>query len=214
MQPTSAKQLNTFDIIYIDKKTSYPEALSQQEEAVQKVLSGHKETLFMVEHPALYTAGSSAKAADYLGKNAIPVINSGRGGQYTYHGPGQRVAYPILDLRTRGRDLRNYITMLQTWLVNTLKTFDINAYSADDVGVWVKTPQGEAKIAAIGVRVRKWVTFHGIALNIHPDLSHFEGIIPCGIQNKGVTSMHALGCNATMEEVDKALIAAFYKQFA
>lgn len=215
MPNTAAKPLPApFELRYIGQDTPYLDVLAQQEETVAGILAGTApETLLMVEHPPLYTAGSSAAEGDYLGYQGIPVIHTGRGGKFTYHGPGQRVAYPILDLRPRDRDLRRYISTLQQWLIDSLAEFDITAHTRDEVGVWVDTPQGPQKIAAIGVRVRKWIAFHGIALNIHPDLTHFRGIVPCGISQFGVTSMAALGVNATMAEVDAVLLKNFKKSF-
>ncbi len=202
-----------FDLEYVGKDQQYMDVLAKQEATVQTVFDGGKEKVFMVEHHPVYTAGSSAADDEHLKINDIPVVSAGRGGRYTYHGPGQRVVYPILDLRNRGRDLRKYICDLQKWLINTLAEFGIEAYAADEIGVWVKTPKGEAKIAAIGVRVRKWVAFHGIALNVDPNLEHFKGIIPCGIMTKGVTSMRELGFEGTLEDVDKVLLEKFTEQF-
>ena len=202
-----------FDLEYVGQEQPYMDVLAQQEAAVQAVFDGGKEHVFMVEHHPVYTAGSSAADDEHLKINDIPVVNAGRGGRFTYHGPGQRVVYPILDLRKRGRDLRKYVCDLQKWLIATLAEFGIEAYSADEIGVWVRTPKGEAKIAAIGVRVRKWVAFHGIALNVDPNLDHFKGIIPCGIMTKGVTSMRQLGFEGTMEDVDKVLLEKFTEQF-
>lgn len=203
-------------IEYISPKTSYEDALEMQESRVAKVIEGtEKETLFMVEHAPVYTCGTSADIEkDVLGTKQIPVVKTGRGGQITYHGPGQRVVYPILDLSKRNKDLRKYICNLQKWIIHTLKEFGIEAYSSDDVGVWVKTERGEEKIAAIGVRVRKWITFHGIALNVNPKLEDYKGIVPCGISEKGVTSMEALGVDVSMEEVDKKLIELFPLYFS
>ena len=202
-----------FDLEYVGQDQQYMDVLAKQEATVQTVFDGGKEKIFMVEHHPVYTAGSSAADDEHLKINDIPVVSAGRGGRYTYHGPGQRVVYPILDLRNRGRDLRKYICDLQKWLINTLAEFGIEAYAADEIGVWVKTPKGEAKIAAIGVRVRKWVAFHGIALNVDPNLEHFKGIIPCGIMTKGVTSMRELGFEGTLEDVDKVLLHKFKEQF-
>ena len=202
-----------FDLAYIGQEQDYRDVLTQQEATVQTVFDGGKEKVFMVEHHPVYTAGSSAAEDEHLKINDIPVVSAGRGGRFTYHGPGQRVVYPILDLRKRGRDLRKYIQDLQSWLIATLAEFGIEAYAADEIGVWVRTPQGEAKVAAIGVRVRKWVAFHGIALNVDPNLEHFKGIIPCGIMTKGVTSMRQLGFTGTMEDVDKVLLEKFIEQF-
>ena len=202
-----------FELEYVGTDQQYMDVLAKQEAVVQTVFDGGKEKVFMVEHHPVYTAGSSAADDEHLKINDIPVVSAGRGGRYTYHGPGQRVVYPILDLRNRGRDLRKYICDLQKWLINTLAEFGIEAYAADEIGVWVKSPKGEAKIAAIGVRVRKWVAFHGIALNVGPNLEHFKGIIPCGIMTKGVTSMRELGFEGTMEDVDKVLLEKFTEQF-
>ncbi len=210
MPATSA---NTFDAQYIGTDISYLDVLAIQEQAVADVLAGSNEKLFFVEHAPVYTAGTSAIDSDYLGNNDIPVIPTGRGGKYTYHGTGQRVVYPIINLQQRTPDLRKYVSDLQDWLIDTLAIFGIKAFTSDEIGVWVNTPMGEQKIAAIGVRVRKWVTFHGIALNVNPDLNHFKGIIPCGLTNKGVASMQSLGCNATMAEVDKVLLDEFVKRF-
>jgi lipoyl(octanoyl) transferase len=202
-----------FDVQHVGQETPYLDVQAMQEQAVADVLAGGREKLFFVEHAPVYTAGSSAVDADYLGVNQIPVIKTGRGGKLTYHGPGQRVVYPIIDLRPRGRDLRKYIASLQNWLIESLAEFGIKAFTNDDVGVWVNTPRGDEKIAAIGVRVRKWIAFHGIALNVHPDLEHFKGIIPCGIVGKGVTSMEALGVKASLEDVDKVLLEKFTDNF-
>ena len=166
--------------------------------------------VWLVEHPPLYTAGTSTKSDDLLDAR-FPVFEAGRGGQYTYHGPGQRIAYVMLDLKKRGRDVGTYIHNLEKWLITALESFGVKALVRPErVGLWVERGMGrEDKIAAIGVRVRHWVTFHGIALNVDPDLSHFGGIIPCGIQEHGVTSLWALGHTPTLEEVDSALMAAW-----
>lgn len=176
------------------------------------------ELVWLVEHPPLYTAGTSAKAGDLLDGERFPVHQTGRGGQYTYHGPGQRVAYVMVDLHRRGRDLRSYVCNLEQWVISTLARFDIaGERRSGRVGIWVDRGNGrEDKIAAIGVRVRHWVTYHGIALNVSPDLSHFEGIVPCGIAdaNLGVTSFADLGVDATMDDVDQALRNTFGEVFA
>lgn len=193
-------------ISYISTDMPYDEAQKLQEDKVAEIID-HKtsEHLFFVEHSPIFTCGSSAQDTDLLNIGDIPAVKTGRGGKITYHGPGQRVLYPILDLRERGRDLRKYICMLQTWIINTLDHYGIEAHGDDDVGVWVTTPDGEKKIAAIGVRVRKWVTFHGIALNVHPDMEHFTRIVPCGIEGKGVTSMRELGFMGDLASVDSIL---------
>jgi len=203
------------DIEYINPEMPYLDVVARQETAVADILQNNgPERLFFCEHTPVYTLGSSAKESDVLGKSDIPVVKTGRGGQVTYHGPGQRVVYPILDLRKRERDIRAYIRQLQKCLTETLAELGIHAYCRDEIGVWVDTDRGPEKIAAIGVRVRKWITFHGIALNVNPNLDHFKGIVPCGISDMGVTSLKKLGVNVTMEEVDKVLIKNFEKTFS
>lgn len=178
--------------------------------------------LWMLEHPPLYTAGTSAKPSDLLDATRFPVYETGRGGQFTYHGPGQRVVYAMLDMKLPSPfnpdgapDVRGYVTFLETWLINTLAHFGLKGRTyGDRVGVWVDDGKGgEAKIAALGIRIRHWVSFHGIALNIHPDLTHFGGIVPCGISDHGVTSLHALGIKVSMDEVDKVLKMEFVKLY-
>lgn len=169
------------------------------------------ERLWLLEHPPIYTAGTSAQDGDLVDPR-FPVHRSGRGGQYTYHGPGQRVAYVMLDLKRRGSDVRAYVAGLEEWLIGTLAGFGIHGERREDrVGVWVKRPgeDREDKIAAIGVRVRHWVSFHGISLNVNPDLSHFSGIVPCGVREHGVTSLADQGIDVQMPDVDRALIASF-----
>jgi lipoyl(octanoyl) transferase len=166
------------------------------------------------EHPPLYTAGSSAESGDLLAAHRFPVYHVGRGGKYTYHGPGQRVIYALMDLRARDRDVRAHVWRLEEWVIRVLADFGvIGDRRADRIGVWVVQGGREEKIAAIGVRVRRWVTFHGLALNVNPDLSHFEGIVPCGIKGYGVTSLHALGLPATMAEVDARFKAHYEALF-
>jgi lipoyl(octanoyl) transferase len=176
------------------------------------------ELVWLLEHPPLYTAGTSARDADLIEPDRFPVYRSGRGGQYTYHGPGQRVAYVMLDLKRRGEDIRAFVAALEDWLIATLAEFNVKGERREDrVGVWVRRPEKgqnvEDKIAAIGIRVRHWVTFHGISLNVDPDLSHFSGIVPCGVQEHGVTSLVDLGLPVTMEDADIALKQAFAKVF-
>jgi len=177
------------------------------------------EAVWLVEHPPLYTAGTSAIESDLLQPQRFPVYDAGRGGQYTYHGPGQRVAYVMLDLRERGRDVHRLVTNLEGWIVETLAAFNIEAECrpAPRIGVWVKRPDKgvlrEDKIAALGIRVSRWVTFHGISLNVAPDLTHYDGIVPCGISDQGVTSFEDLGHLVSMEEVDSALRLAFENRF-
>jgi len=173
------------------------------------------ERVWLLEHPALYTAGTSADSRDLIDPDRFPVFKTGRGGQYTYHGPGQRVGYFMLDLKTRGRDVRAFVAGLEDLVITTLADFNVAAdRRAGRIGVWVNLPDGsEAKIAAIGVRIRRWVSFHGISINVNPDLSHFSGIVPCGIAEHGVTSLEALSISATMTELDAALQNNFTKIF-
>jgi lipoyl(octanoyl) transferase len=198
--------------------TEYPAALEAMAARVSAIQQGGEELSWLVEHPPLYTLGTSARPADVLGTDPIPTYETGRGGQVTYHGPGQQVAYVLRDLKAHageaGPDLRAYVQDLEQWLILTLREFDIEGFIREGrVGVWVNTPRGEAKIAALGVRVQKWVTSHGVALNVAPDLSHYAGIVPCGIREFGVTSFKELGVNATMDEVRTTLQRNFVKVF-
>ena len=189
----------------------YTDAVARMEAQAEAIRAGTAgELVWLVEHPPLYTAGTSANGADLL-EAQFPVYKSGRGGQYTYHGPGQRVVYVMLDLASRGPDVRGHVQRLERWMIATLATFGVTGVTrCDRIGVWVVHPDGrEDKIGAIGVRVRRWVTLHGMALNVAPDLSHFGGIVPCGIRQHGVTSLKALGVAATMRHVDAALAATF-----
>ncbi len=202
--------------IVSDRLIEYPEAVEFMEKRVAEIRAGNApEAVWLLEHPPLYTAGTSAKSADLLQPDRFPVYESGRGGQYTYHGPGQRVAYVMLDLHNRGRDVRCYVRDLENWVIRTLASFGVKGEIRDGrVGIWVDRGMGrEDKIGAIGVRVRHWITFHGISLNIDPDLSHFTGIVPCGITQYGVTSLWDLGHTPTLEEVDMALKHCFHEQF-
>jgi len=185
------------------------------EERADAIAAGcANELVWLVEHPPIYTAGTSANPADLIDAR-FPVFKTGRGGQFTYHGPGQRVVYLILDLKRRKPDVRAFVRDLEEWLIRTLATLGVKGERRTDrVGIWVVQQNGrEDKIAAIGVRVRRWVTFHGIALNVAPDLSHFSGIVPCGVREHGVTSLAALGIDASMGEVDAALKGAFETVF-
>ena len=192
----------------------YLEAVSAMEARVEGI-SNHTcaEQVWLLEHPAIYTAGTSAKDSDIV-KAHFPVFKSGRGGQATYHGPGQRVAYVMLNLQARGADVRGFVCDLEEWLIRTLKKFGVNGERRDGrVGIWVCNKDREEKIAAIGVRLRRWVTFHGVSLNVDPDLSHYSGIVPCGIKEHGVTSLSALGISAKMPEVDSVLRDSFGEIF-
>jgi lipoyl(octanoyl) transferase len=199
---------------------AYPDAVAAMEARVAAIAAGEApECVWLVEHPPLYTAGTSARPEDLLAPR-FPVFETGRGGQYTYHGPGQRVAYIMLDLRRRQPDVRAFVTALEAWIIGTLAAFSLTGFTDPArVGVWVKRsdkgPGHEDKIAAIGIRLRRWVSFHGISLNVEPDLSHFSGIVPCGIGEAryGVTSLVDLGIPITMPEADDALRRAFLPVF-
>jgi len=201
---------------------AYPDAAAAMDARVAAISEGRAgELAWLIEHPPLYTAGTSARPEDLLSADRFPVFRSPRGGQFTYHGPGQRVVYVMLDLNRRGRDLRAYVGALEAWLIASLAAFGLRGETREDrVGVWIdrRAPGGaprEDKIAAIGVRVRRWVTFHGVAFNVEPDLSHFSGIVPCGVSERGfgVTSLVDLGLPVTMADADTALRGAFEAVF-
>ena len=182
------------------------------EQRVAFIRSGRADELvWLLEHPPLYTAGASAKPSDLIDSDALPVYATGRGGQYTYHGPGQRIAYVMLDLRRRRRDVRAFVYSLEQWIIETLKRFSVTGERRPGrVGIWIDRGAGrEAKIAAVGVRVRHWITFHGVSLNVEPNLDHYAGIIPCGVAEHGVTSLVDLGIPATMADIDGALMETF-----
>jgi lipoyl(octanoyl) transferase len=198
----------------------YAETLAAMEDRVARIAAGTApEAIWLLEHPPLYTAGTSSRAEDLTDPGRFPVHVAGRGGQYTYHGPGQRVAYVMLDLNSRGRDVRQFVCALENWVIGTLADFNIKGERRTGrVGVWVSradrpaNPDGtlrEDKIAAIGVKLRKWVSFHGISINVEPDLDHFGGIVPCGIREHGVTSLVDLGLPVTMSDLDVALRRRF-----
>ena len=200
--------------------TDYDMALRTMEARVAGITDGTaNEAIWLLEHPPLYTAGTSAKPADLIDPHRFPVHEARRGGEYTYHGPGQRVVYVMLDVGKRGRDVRKFVQDLERWVIATLDTFNVKGEIRDGrVGVWVERPEkppqpdgspAEDKIAAIGIRLRKWVSFHGLSINLDPDLSHFEGIVPCGISDHGVTSLVDLGLPVTMNDLDVALKQAF-----
>jgi lipoyl(octanoyl) transferase len=203
-----------------ERPVPYPEAVAAMQARVEAILDGRAgELVWLLEHPPLYTAGVSAKASDLLDARRFPVFESERGGQFTYHGPGQRVAYVMLDLRERGRDVRRFVQALEAWVIGALAEFNVQGEVRDGrVGVWVERrapdlPPREDKIAAIGVKLRRWVSFHGVSLNVEPDLAHFAGIVPCGISEHGVTSLVDLGLPVTLTEADAALQASFKRVF-
>ncbi len=202
------------------RPVGYLEAVAAMETRAAAIADGVAgELVWLLEHPPLYTAGVSSKPADLLAPDRFPVFQSGRGGQHTYHGPGQRVVYVMLDLRERGRDVHAFVRALEAWITLALAAFNVEGQVRPGrVGVWVERRQAgaaprEDKIAAIGVRIRRWVSFHGISLNVEPDLDHFDGIVPCGIREHGVTSLVDLGLPVTMDEVDAALKASFARVF-
>ncbi len=199
-----------------DDLVDYDQGLAAMEARVADIVEGRApEKIWLLEHPPLYTAGTSADPAELVDSNIFPVYDAGRGGRYTYHGPGQRVAYVMLDLRRRGRDVRRHVHNLEAWIIATLERYNIRGERREGrVGIWVDRGGGrEDKIAAIGVRVRHWVTFHGISLNVEPDLGHYQGIVPCGIEDQGVTSLVDLGIPVTMAEVDTVLRQTFVDVF-
>ena len=209
--PPVATPLNAVEWRVERAPVAYPRAVAEMEARVAGIRAGEiPEMVWLLEHPALFTAGTSARPDDLTGLIDLPVFPTGRGGEYTYHGPGQRVAYVMLDLKARGPDVRAHVDRLEAWLIATLAEFGVQGERRDDrVGVWVRDGTGEAKIAAIGVRIRRWVSYHGVSLNVAPELDHYRGIVPCGIREHGVTSLAALGVSATMDDVDAALRRTF-----
>jgi len=209
--------------ITADEPVGYEVALDFMEHRAKDIADGKaSECVWLLEHPPLYTAGTSARDRDLVAPDRFPIFQTGRGGQYTYHGPGQRVGYVMLNLKHRQQDVRVFVAALEAWIIATLDSFNVAGERREDrIGVWVKRrdkPQfagalAEDKIAAIGIRLRKWVSFHGISINVEPDLDHFSGIVPCGVTGHGVTSLIDLGLPVTMEDVDVALKAAFQEIF-
>lgn len=210
--------------ITTDGLTDYQAALDVMEARVAGIIAGTAdECIWLLEHPALYTSGTSAKPADLVDPDRFPVYDARRGGEYTYHGPGQRVAYVMLDVGKRGRDVRAFVKDLEAWVIATLDTFNVKGEIRDGrVGVWVQRPDkplqadgtvAEDKIAALGIRLRKWVSFHGLSINVEPDLSHFDGIVPCGIRDHGITSLVDLGLPVSIDDLDVALKATFDAPF-
>ncbi|WP_296641385.1 lipoyl(octanoyl) transferase LipB [Roseinatronobacter sp.] len=213
------------DWITSDGLTDYAEACAFMEARAEAIARGAaEECIWLVEHPPLYTAGTSARPQDLTQPDRFPVYPSKRGGQYTYHGPGQRVVYVMLDVGKRGRDVRCFVRDLEAWVIATLAEFGLTGHIRPGrVGVWIERPEKPAlpdgsaredKIAAIGIRLRRWVSFHGISINVEPDLSHFDGIVPCGIRGHGVTSLVDLGLPVTMDDLDAALRRSFAGTFA
>ena len=207
-----------------DGEVDYDTALEKMDDHVQQMIRGEAcEKIWLLEHPALYTAGTSANEKDLVEPNRFPVFETKRGGQYTYHGPGQRVVYVMLDLNKRGKDIKKFIENLEAWIIQTLAEFNVVGQSRSGrVGIWVERPDKpknvdgffkEEKIAAIGVRLRKWITLHGLSINVDPDLEHFKGIVPCGIKEHGVTSLVDLGLPITMTDLDVALTKTFSNFF-
>ena len=202
----------------------YQQAVADMETLARAIHLGKaNEQIWLVEHPALYSAGTRARPKDLITENMLPVFKTGRGGEYTYHGPGQRVCYVMLDLNKRGQDLRKFVATLEAWIINSLAQFNIRGERREDrVGVWVARPDNppladgtprEDKVAAIGIRVKRWVTFHGISINVEPELEHYSGIIPCGIEGHGITSLVDLGLPVTMDDLDIVLKQEFQKLF-
>ena len=194
-----------------EEPVSYEEALAFMNERAAAIREGTaKELVWLLEHPPLFTAGTSADPAELFNPLSFPVYEAGRGGRYTYHGPGQRVGYVLLDLEKRGKDIRRFVHQLEGWMIDTLRELGVSAHRADGrIGIWVGEGPGEAKIGALGVRVKRWVTLHGFALNVVPNLDHFGGIVPCGISEFGVTSLAAQGKQTSLQSVDGALKRSF-----
>jgi len=219
LSPFAARDGGRVDWAIADGRTGYLEAVAEMEARAAAIAEQRSpERIWLVEHPPLYTAGTSARAQDLVEPGLFPVFKSGRGGQFTYHGPGQRVAYVMLDLARRKPDLRQFVAALESWIIATLSAFNIRGERRDGrIGVWVRRPEKgegvEDKIGAIGIRVRRWVSFHGISINVEPQLSHYAGIVPCGIHGYGVTSLADLGWPVSMAELDAALRAAFEEGF-
>jgi lipoyl(octanoyl) transferase len=203
-----------------DRPVDYVAALRTMEARASAVRAGEApELVWLLEHPPLYTAGTSARREDLLSPSRFPVFDAGRGGQYTYHGPGQRIAYVMLDVKRHGNDVRAFVHLIERWIIGTLERFGVRGETRPDrVGVWVRRPDkgelAEAKIAAIGIRLKRWVSLHGFSLNVEPDLEHFSGIVPCGIAGHGVTSLADLGRRVTMPEIDMALATTFERLIA
>jgi len=222
LDSTASRPSSTLDWRIEEGLLPYPQAVAAMQARVDAIRAGHAgEQVWLVEHPPLYTAGTSAKPGDLAEPNRFPTFAAGRGGQWTYHGPGQRTAYVMLDLTrphgsVRPRDVRAFVRGLEDWLIRALDRFNVRGERREGrVGIWVVDPAtgAEAKIAAVGVRVTRWVSWHGVALNVEPDLGHFTGIVPCGIAEHGVTSLQALGLPVTMADADVALRAAWNEVF-
>ena len=215
----SSEKDNIIDWVVDDNLVDYQHAQQVMDDLATNIANGEaNERVWLLEHPPLYTAGTSTNTEDLVDAERFPVHQTGRGGQYTYHGPGQRIAYVMLNLNNRGKDVRRFIAALEQWIISTLEEYSIRGERREDrVGVWVRRPHNdtsaEDKIAAIGIRVRKWVTFHGISINLEPDLDHYSGIVPCGISEHGVTSLVDLGIPVTMPELDCILRREFEKLF-
>ena len=194
-----------------DRPVPYPDALAEMETRAAAVREGRaRELVWLLEHPPLFTAGTSADPAELFNPQGFPVYEAGRGGRYTYHGPGQRVGYLVLDLEKRGKDIRCFVHSLEGWMIDALAELGVSARREPGrIGIWTGEGPSEAKIGAIGVRVRRWVTLHGFSINVEPDLSHFGGIVPCGLPEFGVTSLSELGTDASMPRLDSALHASF-----
>lgn len=209
--PIVSVPLTDVEWIVSAQPVAYPEALQWMNARAAAIADGTaRECVWLLEHPSLYTAGTSAVPADLI-DDRFPVFSAGRGGQYTYHGPGQRVVYLFLDLNRRGRDIRCFVHAVESWIIAALARLGVDGRRGEGrIGIWTDDPEkGEAKVGAIGIRVRRWVSLHGFAINIAPDLTHFGGIVPCGISNYGVTSLSKLGINVSMDAADAALLAEF-----
>jgi len=190
-----------------NKLIPYKLAIKTMDKHIEDIhLQKSSELIWLLEHPSIYTCGTSSKKEQILNYTKIPIVNSGRGGQVTYHGPGQRIIYIMLNLNNREKDIRKYVKILENWMVTSLEYIGLNAYTCSDrIGIWINGPKGESKIGAIGIRVSHWITYHGISINIDPELKHYNNIIPCGLKNYSVTSLKELGLNYSKEEFDKII---------
>ncbi len=217
--PAASAGASTVEWAVSAAPVDYPAAVELMEQRAERIAAGaESELVWLLEHPPLYTAGTSARAEELLLPNRFPVFAAGRGGRYTYHGPGQRIAYVMLDLNRRGRDVRAFVAALEGWLIDALADLGVRGGTRPGrIGIWVeqagRDAGSDAKIAALGIRLRRWVSLHGVALNVDPELEHFSGIVPCGIADAGVTSLARLGVDARMKDVDRALRGAFERRF-
>ena len=197
------------------KTVPYNSAIKIMEQTVKDIYNkSSSELIWLLEHPSIYTCGTSYKKSDILNITEVPIVETGRGGQITYHGPGQRIIYVMLNLNERNKDIKRYVKCLENWMIDSLKIIGLDSYTCKDrIGIWVNTPKGEAKIGAIGIRISRWITYHGISINVNPDLKSYDGIIACGLENYSITSLHQIGIKIEMKDFDQKLIQTAKKFF-